>query len=229
MENAAEALKIAAGVLIFVVALSVCIISFGKVREVSQFIINSNDNDYQNEYVEEVLDSNGNPIRRRIVSYETIIPSIYRAFEENYRVVFDFKDGNEYLYHNYKGTAIDKTFNYIDLQNDDIAISEEEEQRELFINYILYGDNYKYEDGEPASDKVKRIFNIALKNNTPLVDKIKNRKFVETLGVYYINDVVTEDDNPDYEENTSAVTDNNKTQKRIITYTLYTGEDDINS
>ena len=214
MENAADALKIAFGVLIFIVALSICIISFGQIRETAQFILNSKDNDYQNEYVEEVKDAEGNPVRKRIVGSETIIPSIYRAFEEKYRVIIKFLDDNDYIYHSYRGTNIpdELKFSYIDLAHDYVTISEEDEQRELFLNYILYGKN---------KEQVRNIFNIELKNDEPLFNKIKGKKFEESLGEYYIDDVKTEDqvtEPGEDTEDTVVITDNNKTKKRVITY-----------
>ena len=43
MENAADALKMAGAVLIFVIALSISIVSFGQVRQASDVILNYRD------------------------------------------------------------------------------------------------------------------------------------------------------------------------------------------
>ena len=82
MENAADALQMAAAVLIFVLALTIAINSFGQVRQVSQLIIGYNDREYDYTYVED----NGNT--ERIVGLESIVPSIYKAYRENYKIVF---------------------------------------------------------------------------------------------------------------------------------------------
>ena len=46
MENAADALKMAAWVLIFVVALSIIINAFGMARQTTDILISYNDNEY---------------------------------------------------------------------------------------------------------------------------------------------------------------------------------------
>ena len=83
MENAADALQMAAAVLIFVLALTIAINSFGQVRQISQLIIGYNDREYDYTYVED------NGTTERIVGLESIIPSIYKAYRENYKIVFD--------------------------------------------------------------------------------------------------------------------------------------------
>lgn len=66
MDNAIDALHIAAGVLIFVVALSISINAFSEVRITSQTILNYRDREYDYTYVEEnqkqATDESGNPV-----------------------------------------------------------------------------------------------------------------------------------------------------------------------
>ena len=71
MENAAEALKLSAWVLIFVVALSICINAFSEARATMDTILEYNDREYNDTYVEEAETT------QRIVGYESIIPTIY--------------------------------------------------------------------------------------------------------------------------------------------------------
>lgn len=85
MENVADALKMAAAVLVFVLALSISINAFGEARQSSQIILDSRDREYDYTYVENAEST------QRIVSAETIIPSIYRAYKENYKIVFKDK------------------------------------------------------------------------------------------------------------------------------------------
>lgn len=82
MENAAEALKMAAAFLIFVVALSISINAFGEARRTSQTILDNRDREYDYTYVED------NGTTERIIGAETIVPSIYKAYKENYKIVF---------------------------------------------------------------------------------------------------------------------------------------------
>lgn len=84
MENAVEALKIAFAVMVFVIALSVSMISFNKVKSAADSILymkdESNYYDYQGEY--------GKAAENRIVGLETIVPTLYKYYKENYTVVF---------------------------------------------------------------------------------------------------------------------------------------------
>ncbi len=84
MENATEALKMAANVLIFVLALSISMNAFASVRRTSEIILTYKDREYDYSYVTEGENE-------RIVSSETIVPSIYKAYKENYKIVFKSK------------------------------------------------------------------------------------------------------------------------------------------
>ena len=97
MENAADALKMAAWVLIFVVALSIIINAFGIARQTTDILISYNDNEYYTDYVEQ-----GNTERK--VGYETIIPAIYRAYKENYKIIFLNNDGTPMYFYENKNT-----------------------------------------------------------------------------------------------------------------------------
>ena len=84
MENASEALMMAFGVLIFVLALTVAINSFGQAREVSDLVIYTSDE--TNYYTYEV--ATGGTSQNRTVGLETIIPTLYKYYKENYTVLF---------------------------------------------------------------------------------------------------------------------------------------------
>ena len=51
MENAVDALKMAAGVLVFVLALSISINAFGQVRVVATEILSYSDSEYNTDYI----------------------------------------------------------------------------------------------------------------------------------------------------------------------------------
>lgn len=91
MENSAEALKMAFAVFIFVMALSLTIAMFSKARETSDIVLKAAD--ITQYYSYEEYEKNGNASENRIVSMETIIPTLYKYNKENYRVVFK-KGGN---------------------------------------------------------------------------------------------------------------------------------------
>lgn len=88
MENATEALMMAFAVLVFVIALTVAITSFNQVKAISDVVLYSKDEtnyyDYQG--------ATGKAAQNRIVGLETIIPTLYKYYKENYTVVF--RQGN---------------------------------------------------------------------------------------------------------------------------------------
>ena len=204
MENAVDALKIAASVLLFVVALSISINAFGEVRIVSQTLLDYTDREYEYTYVE------NNGTTKRIVGLESVIPTVSKAYKENYKIVFDssvmpggvYKKNNEEVY-------------TIDLENETIAGNTAKEQ---FLLAIIYGKDCMKDqemlDKFGTWEKLKETYKNSLKiylNDQGIYDKINNVKLEESIGVYYQEEVGgTEED--------SSVPDTNKTQKRVITY-----------
>ena len=84
MENAVEALKIAFAVLIFIMALTVSIVSFNSVKSTADAILYMKDEANYYEYQED----SGKAAENRIVGLETIVPTLYKYYKENYTVVF---------------------------------------------------------------------------------------------------------------------------------------------
>lgn len=84
MENAVEALKMAFAVMAFVMALSVSMISFNKVKVTSDVVLYTKDETNYYEYQE----AKGKAAENRIVGLETIIPTLYKYYKENYTVLF---------------------------------------------------------------------------------------------------------------------------------------------
>ena len=211
MENAANALKMAADVLLFVLAISVAILSFGQVRETSDIILDYRDREtiyIDGGYYYETTGT------ERSVGLDSIIPSIARAYLENYKIVFEGLDEPIYtLKLNSKledGTTEIEKYS-LDLEtNQDTnyanVVLTNNEQKSEFLCGILYGSF------QTSKSDFERKFNIKV-SNTNLYDQLKNKlqsnNYVikEYLGVYY------QDDN----EN---IPDVNKTEKRIITYRI---------
>lgn len=207
MENAVDALKMAGAVLLFVLAISVAIVSFGQAREAADTIL-----DYKDR---ETVYIDGNLYYKttgteRTVGLETIIPTIYRAYIENYKIVFEGL--NEPIYTlklsgstEIKKYTIDletkKTTDGIQINN--VALANDEQKSE-FLCGILYRDFTK----SGSQDKFEKKYNIELpRDNISLINRLKGKKITEYLGVYYQND---NEDVPDV----------NKTEKRIITYKI---------
>lgn len=213
MENAAEALKMAAAVLIFVVALSIAINSFGQARQTAQLILDYTDREYDYTYVEENKDSNGDVMTERIVSLESIIPTIYKAYRENFKIVFDgcealLEDEGLFSEKNEDTGKMEKVYK-IDLENETIGTDTLKEQ---FLMAILYGN--KIDDFQTIKDTFKKT-GIEL-NSKGLCDKINTSKFKEEIGIYYQEQAGIDNTNT---TDTEEVPESNLTEKRVITYT----------
>ena len=87
MENASEALMMAFGVLIFVLALSVAISSFSQARSASDTMLYSVDETNYYDYIE-IDENSAVASQSRIVGLETIVPTLYKYYKENYTVMF---------------------------------------------------------------------------------------------------------------------------------------------
>ena len=90
MENASDALIIGFSILIFVLALTVAINSFTQAKGISDSILYTSDESNYYEYIE-----SKEPDKHRIVGLETIIPTLYKYYKENYTVVFKQGTYNE--------------------------------------------------------------------------------------------------------------------------------------
>lgn len=210
MENAADALKMAGAVLLFVLALSIIILSFVQVRQNVDLIINYKDR--ETFYIESKYYYVGNT-NERTVNLETIIPTVFRAYLENYKIVFDglqkplYKINATYKEDNGTMTTKELERKILDLETNantkyqNVVLANDDQKRE-FLCGILYGD-FSISGSE---DKFQKKFNVSLEGCESLYKQLKNKNNItESLGVYYQNDSPLE---PNV----------NKTEKRVITY-----------
>lgn len=203
-ENIAHALKLAAFTLMFVLALAIGISSFSIASTTLSTIIDYSDR--ENEYI--YIDSVSS---KRVVSLETIIPTIMRAYVENYKIYFYNSNGSEmevWMQINDNGTNTSK--NYIDLETQVIG---SDEQINYYIIGILYGSNgLRSIENETGKDIITIFSNLKIAFTTDgIYGTIKESEFEEYLGEYYQDDL-------GIDTNTSLVPETNKTKKRIITY-----------
>lgn len=91
MENASDAIIMAGAMLIFVIALTVAMTVFSQARETIDMVVYASDATNYYEYIDT---TNSNGVKNRIVSFETVIPTLYKYYKENYTVVFLDKSGN---------------------------------------------------------------------------------------------------------------------------------------
>lgn len=213
MENAAEALKMAAGILIFVLALTLCISSFSLARETIDSIVTLRDRETTYTYLE-------SPAREdRIVGVETVVPTMYKAYKENFEIHFKDTDGQTplvlYTYIDQNGNQTEMAI--IDLEKENHANSERAIRR---LNYILRGHAGDDYDRNVTSKEVGYIRGGT--SGSGLYEYLKNKKFEEKMGEYYQEDKESESNNEENndEENPSEKLDINKSKKRVITYIL---------
>lgn len=213
MENAAEALKMAAAVLIFVLALSISINAFGEARQAITTVIQDKDSQYNIELEIGHIKETGTD---RIVSVEAIVPVIYRAYLENYKIVFKDCDsifGNG-IFQIENNNGIRENVYEIDFDSKNQNIGNDTRKMQL-INAILYGT-----EDRSIVDYFKMNSKIYL-NNSGIYDTIKRNKFYEKLGIYYPDEIFINEDGENQLVN-NEVPDVNKKTKRVITYKLKT-------
>ena len=217
MENAADALKMAAAVLIFVLALSISIVAFGQVRQTADVVLSYKDR--ETEYIESNnyynLSAEERTAGGRYVGLETIIPTIYRVYRENYKIVFDFASISADPIYKVKNTTglVTVEDRYELGYNDPVQTGQED----IFIQAILYGKNKV----DPIAWNNFYATRVEIVDNG-LVERLKTYlstgHFVEKLGIY----VTTEtSDVPLVDEGgveDDEVPDANLTETRIITY-----------
>ena len=201
-------------VLIFVVALSICINAFTQARGAMDTIMEYSDRQSESitDYIkaDDVSDDSGHLITRRTVSRETIVPTMYRVFKENFRMIFPFPIYRKY---NVETGNYDEIY-YIDFAtaniNDSLIPADDELRdtlREYFIRKILYGNSAPNNDWCDRQLRSQRIDFYS----TGIINEL-NREFYEDLGVYYQEELEGKEDVPDA----------NKVEKRVITYTYKT-------
>lgn len=174
MENASDALIMATNVLLFVIALTVCISSFSMLRQGVDNIIGeteviklaSNSDTYIN-----YIDSRNNSSIRK-VGAETVVSSMVRSIKENYVVYIKLRDyGTIFQGDN----AVNKS-----IATKDITIKQLNGTNEKTI--ITKGDSLiKITIGSNSNQEI----NAKLKNK--LYDFLKDKQYYEYLGEY-VND-----------------------------------------
>ena len=223
MENAVDALKIAFGVFVFTMAISITMYMFNMAKETSDVVLQSSDVTALMEYVE-TSDMIG---EERIVGLETIIPTLYKYFKENYTVIFLESNGKPMeLYETQTDPDLwspGYTNKYYD-NNQDIKVcsfdvDEETRRREPWTgntNYYKQNLDMFLSGGTFVSPSGNGMDYDYSDNNgwgsRSFIDKFSDSQFRESLGEYTYNDV---------KSTTGTETANVKPKKkRVIVYTL---------
>lgn len=194
MENAVDALKIAGSVLLLIIALTVNISTFSRIKTEFEQIINNRENvkyaidttKEGNTYVN-YLKSSGEDYAR-IVKIETIVSSLRRLRKENYKVYIVLNNINDV-------SSLDSDLK-IDLNNNlkygDVTLAN---AGQTVLFYQLGDDQGKW-----AEDKNSENFD---KSISILYNRLKSVDFLEYYGLYKDN---------------TEVSDAEKKDRKIITY-----------
>ena len=159
MENAVEALKIAFAVMMFVMALSLSIFSLSQANVAVTSIIGLNDRETEYNYVE----PSGNT---RIVGVETIVPTMYKAYQENFEIYFLDSSGNPLIIYYETDQAGNRR--------------KDEDGNDIEISYI--NGSEVFANAEEAISHLNQILGEGFYNY------LAGAKFKEELGEYYVND-----------------------------------------
>ena len=213
MENAVDALKMAGAVLMFVIALSVSIVAFGQVRQTADIILDYKDREtvyIDGDYYYEATGL------ERTVSLETVIPSIFRAYNEQYKIVFEGLTEPIYTYRNSRNIREERYAIDMDYDGNIINTSDSAQGYTTFLKKEKYGKK---------DTNFDLWYNTANKTvilpSQSLYDRLKGKQIKEYLGVYYPSETLDENETTTIDTNiTGEVPDANKQEKRIITYKI---------
>ena len=188
MENAADALIMAVDMLIFILALTLCISSFSNVRQGVDNIINrpetikmAKDSDVYINFIQSNKDKS-----TRVVGAETVVPTLYRAVKENYVVYIKFKNSLP----SYIEAVPKEAQKTIKITKDDGTE----------IELINEGNNiYMFKAGEPPiyNSKINKLLN-GTNGDNGLYSVLKNYKFNEYLGEFKYDTATNVEDRTTY-------------------------------
>lgn len=180
MENAADALKMAGFMLIFVAALSLAMTTLSKAKSAATAIISANNkkNDYlylneEGANIEYPVDPTSS---YRLVGIESIIPMIYNYTQETYRIEFYKEDGTTPL--DIVETDMTKS-KYVD------DYGKEHTKKvggKLYVNFFDLALEGSYSDD--VDDKMVGTRSVAQIEKTvkELRDSYGDKRFVEQIG-----------------------------------------------
>ena len=193
MENAVEALKMAGFMLLFIIALSITMITLTQAKTTADALVKNQDRQQSYQYIEVTGDLSKS--LSRTVTLADIIPTLYRYAQEDYAVQFYTSSGSPlYIYES------GQIKNGVPVKKNDLDLDTE--------HWIENGET-RYEDWRGNTTKIKQHVDDVVEY---LLANYKNSNFEEKLG--------TTEDYEESQDTNELVPDINKQYKRIITYTL---------
>lgn len=193
MENAVEALKMAGFMLLFIIALSITMITLTQAKTTADSLVKNQDRQQSYQYIEVTGDLSKS--LSRTVTLADIIPTLYRYAQEDYAVQFYTSSGSPlYIYES------GQIKNGVPVKKNDLDLDTE--------HWIENGET-RYEEWRGNTTKIKQHVDDVVEF---LLANYKNSNFEEKLG--------TTEDYEESQDTNELVPDINKQYKRIITYTL---------
>lgn len=219
MENAVDALKMAFAVIVFVMALSISINMFSNARETADVVLHSSDITEYMQYQEAAQGTES-----RIVGLETVIPTLYKYYKENYTVIFKDANGDYMCIYTTKmrNTSLwssDYTNKYYKSNSNKFKIcafdvDDETKRHEPWtgsrdeykknIDAFLSGEKYIFPSYRNTNNAGNHFYQYSFDDTLGFSNKFKNSKFIENMGEYTYN----------------ATNEKDAKKKRVIVYTL---------
>ncbi|CDE09924.1 unknown [Clostridium sp. CAG:354] len=193
MENAVEALKMAGFMILFIIALSITMITLTQAKTTADSLVKNQDRQQSYQYIEVTGDLSKS--LSRTVTLADIIPTLYRYAQEDYAVQFYTSSGSPlYVYES------GQIKNGVHVKKNDLDLDTE---------HWLENGETRYEEWRGNTTKIKQHVDDVVEF---LLANYKNSNFEEKLG--------TTEDYEESQDTNELVPDINKQYKRIITYTL---------
>ena len=234
MENAVDALKIAFAVFVLVIALSVAMYMFNEAKATSDVVLQSSDVTEFMEYetgIEGVIMQSG----ERIVGLETIIPTLYKYYKENYTIIFRQENGRPLdLYNTQTNVNLwsEGYYNKYYTASKDVRVcsfdvDEETRRHEPWtgntkyykqnIDMFLSGKTFYSPSGNGMDYDYSSTSIHGWNGSSGFIETYKNKQFRESLGEYtYSTDTTSQvTSRPE-----SGLTYIKPKKKRVIVYTL---------
>ena len=219
MENAVDAIYIAGAVLLLLVALTIGISSFStQVSQIDEIVQADERVDIATDATGQFVNYISHSDSERVVSVDTIVNTLYRAYKENYTVYIKLNDyshvknSDKYVTKAKKTTTViqsDGTPKNIININDKILVFK------ITTEYNL--QNAKEKLNNILADVSGENPNGADLYNVLKSDSSHNKRYTEYIGELYQNDI-TSNAGDHMSNEQKKVSDYNKTKVRIITY-----------
>lgn len=170
MENAVDALKIGFALIVFAIAITLTFSVIGQARITADVVFASTDKTSFYDYAE---DGDYNALENRIVSFETLLPTIHRYAKEQYAVTIFNEEGKPIVRY--------------DLYTEGFMGNWNETIKNLSsTNQSIKDDATQiYEQVEARLDQVQSVVNKHLKTNVDIMEYIGNSDTIGKTDLLY--------------------------------------------